>query len=164
MSPPVNCHAIRLRYRRRRAPARHRWTLSVHIPLHGVSVYAQFPGDATNGQPLALSLPHRSPSLRLKWCGLPLARTNDLANPPSAVAVGSVARYIDVELRKLVYPASAQAIAVEMRRRSMCGSLGEVARRILGRCGASCVGMICPSCCTANCPSSPSSTSTTAPA
>ena len=130
MSPPVNCHAIRLRYRRRRAGARHRWTVSVHIPLHSVPVYAQFPGDPTNGQPLALRLPHRSPSRRLKWCGLPLARSHSVANPPSAVAVGSVARYIDVELRKLVYPASAQAIAVEMMRRSMRGSLGEVAQDI----------------------------------
>ena len=122
MSPPVNCHAIRLRYRRRRAGARRGWTVSVHIPLHSVPVYAQFPGDATNGQPLALS--------RLKWCGLPPPSCNGLANPPSAVAVGSVARYMDVELRKLVYPASARAIAVEMMRRSMRGSLGEVAQDI----------------------------------
>ena len=160
MSPPVNCHAIRLRYRLRRAGARRRWTVSVHIPLHSVPVYAQFPGDE---QPLALSLPHRSPSRRLKWCGLPLARTNDLANPSGAVAVGSVARYMDVELRKLVYPASAQAIAVEMRRRSMHGSLGEVAQDVRPlRCLLR--GDDCPSCCTASCPSSPSSTSTTAPA
>ena len=130
MSPPVNCHAIRLRYRQVRASARRGWTVSVHIPLHSVPVYAQFPGDATNGQPLALSLPHRFPSRRLKWCGLPLARSHSLANSSGSVAVGSVARYMDVELRKLVCPASARAIAVEMRRRSMRGSLGEVAQDI----------------------------------
>ena len=86
-----------------------------------------------------------------------------LANLSGAVDVGGVVGDLDVDLRKLVYPESAQAIAVEMRRRSMHGSLGEVAQDI-GRCGASCVGMICPLCCTAICPSSPSSTSTTAPA
>ena len=93
-------------------------------------MYAKFPGDPTNGQPLALSLPYRFPSRRLKWCGLPPARTNGLANPSGAVAVGSVLGDLDVELRKLVYSASAQAIAVDMRCRSMRGSLGEVAQDV----------------------------------
>ena len=93
VSPPVNCHAIRLRYRRLRAPARHRWTFSIHILLHVVSVYAQFPGDPTNGQPLALRFPHRSPSRRLKWCGLPLARSHSVANSSGAIAEGLVRHF-----------------------------------------------------------------------
>ena len=127
--------------------------LSAFIYLFTVSLCMPSPGDATNGQPLALSLPHRSPSRRLKWCGLPPARTNDLANPPSAVAVGSVARYMDVELRKPTPAFPGQLSSCEEY-----VVLSVKSRRTLGRCGASCVGMIAPG------PSSPSSTSTTAPA
>ena len=70
------------------------WTLSVHILLHVVSVYAQFPGDPTNGQPLALRLPYRPPSRCLKGCGLPQTRSHGLANSSGAIAEGLVRRFL----------------------------------------------------------------------
>ena len=61
---------------------------------------------------------------------LPRARSNGLANSSGAVAAGGVVGNLDVEPCKLFCPVSAQVIAVDMRCRSMRGSLGEVAQDI----------------------------------
>ena len=55
-----------LRHCRRCAGGRHGWAFGIDVLPHGVSVYAQFPGDPTDGQPLALRLLDRLPSRRLK--------------------------------------------------------------------------------------------------
>ena len=112
-----------------------------------VSYTCRIPGDATNGQ--------RGRSFRNR-AFYPVSRSEDSNRLARSHSVAfsqlrcrrQVARYIDDELRKL---ASKRAIAVEM----ICCECVVLRLKFPGYWGAAVPPSvdICPSCCTANCPS-----------
>ena len=112
--PPVNCQATRLRCGRRQSRWRHRWALGVHVLFHRVSVYAQLPGDPTQGQPLAFRLLHRFPPGRLQRRGLPASLRRSFTNSSSTVAAGGgdgmLGGVVGVQSRQLGRPFSTQTV------------------------------------------------------